>query len=90
MGLAANKFDLFENQKVTEKEGEEYANKIGAVFSCTSAKESVGIKPLFEKLAEKICDFVNQTITFDESVNKTKLGWEQSNKKGKCCKSWID
>ena len=87
LGLAANKFDLFENQQVTEKEGEEFANEIGAVFSSTSAKESVGIIPLFEKLAEKIYDFINQTITFDDTVNKTKISWEQSKKKGKCCKS---
>ena len=50
MGLAANKFDLFGNQQVSEKEGEEFANKIDAIFSCTSAKESIGITPLFEKI----------------------------------------
>ena len=87
MGLAANKFDLFGNQQVSEKEGAEFANKIDAIFSCTSAKESIGITPLFEKLGEKIVDFVNQTVTFDETMNKTKLCLESNKKKKKCCKS---
>ena len=54
MGVAANKFDLFEKQQVTENEGKEWAEKIGAVFSSTSAKESIGIDFLFKKIGEKL------------------------------------
>ena len=37
-GLVANKIDLFQNEQVTEEEGEEYAKSINALFIATSAK----------------------------------------------------
>ena len=37
-GIVANKIDLFQNEQVTEEEGEEYAKSIGAQFIMTSAK----------------------------------------------------
>ena len=85
--MAANKFDLFKTQQVTEKEGEDFAKKIDAIFSSTSAKNSTGIKPLFEKLGEKIYELNNQSITFDATMDKTKLGEERETeiKKKKCC-----
>lgn len=39
LGLAGNKSDLFENEEVSRKEGEECAKKWGAIFSLLSAKE---------------------------------------------------
>ena len=88
MGIAANKFDLFNNQQVTEKEGKEWAAQIGAAFSTTSAKENIGIEPLFKEIGERIYDFNNQSITFDETVlQKTKI-YSDSNKSTQknCCK----
>ena len=88
MGVAANKFDLFEKQQVTENEGKEWAEKIGAVFSSTSAKESIGIDFLFKKIGEKLYDLNNQSVTFDETVlQKTKLIDDDGKRKKKgCCK----
>ena len=89
MGVAANKFDLFEKQQVTENEGKEWAEKIGAVFSSTSAKESIGIDFLFKKIGEKLYDLNNQSVTFDETVlQKTKLIDDDDGKRKKkgCCK----
>ena len=39
LAVAANKFDLFENQQITENEGKDYADEIGAIFKSTSAKK---------------------------------------------------
>ena len=89
MGVAANKFDLFEIEQVTENEGKEWASKIGAVFSSTSAKKSIGIDFLFKEIGEKIYDLNNQSVTFDETVlQKTKLIDDDDGKRKKkgCCK----
>ena len=86
MGVAANKFDLFEKQQVTENEGKEWAEKIGAVFSSTSAKKSIGIDFLFKEIGEKIYDLNNQSVTFDETVlQKTKIYYESDKRKRKSC-----
>ena len=86
MGVAANKFDLFGIEQVTENEGKEWAAKIGAVFSTTSAKESIGIDSLFKEIGEKIYDLNNQSVTFDETVlQKTKISFDSSKGKGKSC-----
>ena len=39
IAVAANKIDLYKSEEVTEEEGKEYANKIKASFSVTSAKK---------------------------------------------------
>ena len=52
MGVAANKFDLFAKQQVKENEGKEWAAQIGATFFSTSAKNKVGIEPLFKEIGE--------------------------------------
>ena len=52
-GLAANKADLF-SEEVSEEEGIEYANEIGAIFRKTSAKKNRdGIKIFINELIEK-------------------------------------
>jgi 50S ribosomal subunit-associated GTPase HflX len=89
LGVAANKFDLFEKQQqVTENEGKEWAAQIGAAFSSTSAKSKVGIEPLFKEIGERIYDLNNQSVTFDETVlQKTKIGTDDEKRKKKgCCK----
>ena len=87
LGLAANKFDLFDSQQVTESQGQEYAEKIGAVFSCTSAKESIGIEPLFKQIGEKILEETNKSMFVDETMLKTYINYDDKNKKKKkCCK----
>ena len=88
MGVAANKFDLFAKQQVKENEGKEWAAQIGATFFSTSAKNKVGIEPLFKEIGERIYDLNNQSVTFDETVlQKTKLIDDDGKRKKKgCCK----
>ncbi len=45
--VAANKSDLYEQQKVSDEEGEQFAKSINAIFMSTSAKNDSGIQVLF-------------------------------------------
>ena len=53
IALAANKDDLYEDEKVDEEEGKKLAKELGAIFQKTSAKEARGIDSLFEKIGKK-------------------------------------
>ena len=65
IGIAANKADLYENEQVSEEEGKEYANKIGASFAITSAK----------KEPESFQNFVSQLVK--QFLEKNKFNqWE--------------
>ena len=54
--LVGNKNDLYEEEKVSEKEAQEYADQINAIFKSTSALSNVGIPNLFENIGKKILD----------------------------------
>ena len=56
IGLAGNKCDLYEEEKVSEVEAREFADKIGAIFELTSAKNNTGINDIFEKVGNKYLD----------------------------------
>ena len=55
-GLAGNKKDKFLEEQVSNKEGEEFARKIGAYFKLTSAKTNDGILDLFKELGRRYLD----------------------------------
>ena len=91
-GVAGNKCDLFQEEKVTEKEAKEFANKIGAVFQLTSCKESIGIDELFEELGRKYLE-KNNLIDNDSGNNQkeggvtlSKADAKNNRSKNKCCK----
>ena len=52
--VVGNKIDLYENQKVTNNEGKDFADKIGAIFQTTSAKSNSGINTLFDNIGKTI------------------------------------
>ena len=57
LAVAANKIDLYETEQVTEEEGKEYASKIGASFSVTSAKkEPEGFENYVLELVKKFLE----------------------------------
>ena len=78
IAIAANKSDLYEERKVGNEEGEEYAKSIGAFFASTSAKDDSGITSLFENIAMKILD-----PNFDFTANEQKIKEKFENKKKK-------
>lgn len=61
LGVAANKIDLFLNQKVPDEKGKEYADKNGAIFGLISAKKN----------KSSIDKFINNLV--EEYLKKTKL-----------------
>ena len=67
-GIVANKIDLFMKEQVTQEEGEEYAESIGALFLSTSAKTEGPAK--FE-------DFLIQL--YEQYLNKKEQGPDESN-----------
>ena len=91
-GVAGNKCDLFQEEKVTEKEAKEFANQIGAVFQLTSCKESIGIDELFEELGRKYLE-KNNLIDKDSGNNQkeggvtlSKADAKNNRSKNRCCK----
>jgi small GTP-binding protein len=53
LAVAANKSDLYMKEQVKEEEGREFAQKIGAIFRLTSAKNGEGIKEMFNVIGKK-------------------------------------
>ena len=72
LGIAGNKCDLFEDEKVQESEAREFAEKIGAIFELTSAQNNTGINDLFEKVGNKYLDpnFQDKKRQLDEEKEK--------------------
>jgi small GTP-binding protein len=90
-GVAGNKCDLFQEEKVSEEEGKKFANEIGAVFQLTSCKESIGIDDLFLECGKKYLEANNIVINTDKKKDdKIKITSDKNNnsnnaQKGRCC-----
>ena len=56
IGVAGNKSDLFVDEKVSESEARNFADKIGAIFELTSAQNNTGIIELFLDVGNKYLD----------------------------------
>ena len=78
IGVAGNKFDLFEEQDVTEEELQQYASEIKAEGAFISCLQNLGLDDLITKLLEK---FILVYKERHPIVIK-----EVAPKKKKCCK----
>jgi small GTP-binding protein len=92
LGIAGNKCDLFQEEKVTEEEVKKYAKSIGAIFHLTSCKESIGIDELFEECGKKYLEVNNLIGKAENNDKKEKIVLDKKkavNDKGsrgrKCC-----
>ena len=56
LGVAGNKCDMYEKEEVNENEAKEFAEKVGAFFEITSAKNNTGITDLFMNAANRFID----------------------------------
>ena len=56
IGVTANKSDLYEDACVNKEEGEEYANKIKALFFESSATDHENVENIFNKLTKDYID----------------------------------
>ena len=84
IAVVGNKIDLYENEKVSEEEGKDYAKKLKAPFLLTSAKtDSKGFIKFVNKLVEQFlekhklnewefCGLYTGTIKIDTKVHKKK------------------
>ena len=93
--LVANKCDLYEIECVSVEEGNNLADKIGAIFQKTSAKSGVGIDNLFQNLgrlylepdfdykAQDKIDEENYKKKINENRNKEIIDKDESSTKVK-------
>ena len=73
--VVGNKCDLFQEEQVQKKEGEKFAESIGAVFKLTSCKESIGVDELFEECGKKYLESNNMVSDGNKEKNgKIMLG----------------
>ena len=82
--VAANKSDLYADQKVNNKDGQEFAEKINAIFQTTSAMSDTGINTLFENIGKKIImpeyDYKNADNKLQMNFSKKKHQEKQEQK----------
>ena len=52
-------------EEVTEEEGKELSEKIGAVFGITSALRGIGIEELFKNIGNKLLDLNNEVVEIE-------------------------
>ena len=83
--VAGNKSELYENKKVSNEEGEEWAKSIGAVFFSISSKYGSGIDKMFNYIGEKInnpnYDFYDEREKGKEENKKRKEKENDGNEK---------
>ena len=81
-GVIGNKMDLYYDEKVKDEEGEEYANKIGAKFLLTSAKnDPKGFNTFIEQILD---EYLNKSGDDNERIESIVIN-RIPKKKSKCC-----
>ena len=80
--VAGNKSENYENKKVSNEEGEEWAKSISAVFFETSAVNGIGINAMFNYIGEKI-----NNPNYDFYAEKEKRKENKKNKEEKKSKN---
>ena len=56
LGIAANKIDLYDREKVDEEKGRKFAASVNGIFACLSATNYISIEAFFFKLAKSYFD----------------------------------
>ena len=83
LAVVGNKIDLYKDQKVSNNDGKEFADKIGAIFQTTSAQSDSGISTLFDNIGKTylIPDFDYKATDKTAQENFMKKKQEENNKK---------
>ena len=91
-GVAGNKNDLYENEKVNKEEVRNFSNEINATFKFTSAKQNTCIDELFKELGKKYVesDFIKELGQeyFDKNSRNGSFQLDENDTKKvkkKCC-----
>lgn len=86
IGVAGNKYDLFLQQEVSEESGQEYAEKIGAIFELISAKENkIGLDNYINQLVTEYITRNPNVITNRDSIRLFKQNEKDAEIKAGCC-----
>ncbi len=84
-GVVGNKSDLYLNEKVKEEEGEEYAKKIGAKFSITSAKTNPeGFSIFIENILDDYLEKKKKEIE-DNRIESIQIDRQPKKRNDHCC-----
>ena len=83
LAVVRNKIDLYKDQKVSNNDGKEFAEKIGAIFQTTSAQSDSGISTLFDNIGKTylIPNFDYRATDKTAQENFMKKKQEENNKK---------
>ena len=85
LAVAANNIELYNEQKVSNKEGFEFAKEIGAIFQCTSTLTDSGIKTLFYNIGKTYLtgnmNFIYDSFEKEQEWYKRKKEEEKSKNK---------
>ena len=84
LAIVGNKFDLYENEKVSKEEGEAFAESIGALFKLTSALDSIGVDDLFTDMSNALTDNEPKLNNNKDNIKLSKAK-KTKKKKKKCC-----
>ena len=86
LGLAGNKSDLYESSQVPVEEGKDYAKKINAIFSETTALNLNSIQDLINSLVKEYIDKILKEKEKEKEINTRKqLNKEKNKEKRKKC-----
>ena len=86
LAVVGNKCDLFKSKEVDEEDAREFAEKIGAIFMLTSAKNNASINELFEYLAEKYLSPEYESIVNEIKKERASSFNLNDGKNDGCCK----
>ena len=83
LAVVGNKIDLYKEQKVSNNDGKEFAEKIGAIFQTTSAQSDSGISTLFDNIGKTylVPNFDYRATDKTAQENFLKKKQEENNKK---------
>ena len=83
LSVVGCKYDLVDNEVVTEEEGKKYAKEKNARFKLVSPKEDPdGINQLFDNLLD---DLIEKNILENKNEDKYKIKKGNKKKQKKCC-----
>ena len=82
-GIAGNKIDLYEEEKVDQKVVNEYCKSIDALFKTTSAKQNTCIDDIFAELGKRFIKSDLFKFLLSQNVEKKQLNLDNNKKKNK-------
>ena len=77
LAVVANKNDLYNDQKISDEVGQQFADDNGAIFQSTSALSDSGIGKLFDHIGKKLID---PDYNYKDKDNKAKVKFQNKQK----------